>query len=138
MRELRHPRVIAIAQQWLGQTRQAASELRRAARGVGLWTSGERATLAQDLEYFADLLTGTVLWLQPVMPGGSSTTEGETEEERALKRLGLRAPEAKVRAVVNRHYLRVLEASAWKGGLAARVLGVNRRTIERFAASQKV
>ncbi|HZS41766.1 MAG TPA: hypothetical protein VFF06_33285 [Polyangia bacterium] len=128
--------MIATFGEWLGQTRQYAADLRRSARSI-VWSSSERATFAQDAEYVSELIGGTVLWLQLAMPASGVVVDGGTEEERALKRLGLRASEAKAKAILKRHYLRVLEACAWKLVTAARLLGIGERTMQRFVASAR-
>src|SRR5258708_6888741 len=139
MRALQHQRAISSARAFLGRSLAFAGELREMAARSEALAGKRRSPLADDLRYFAELVAGTVAWLSRALPPpGLSLAEAGPLSALgvALARLGLSAEDARRDAMTAAHYLRVLEASDWDLAVAARVLGVNRRTLARFGAEK--
>jgi hypothetical protein len=139
MRLLRRQRAIGSAHGFLARSLGFARELRHQAARSEALAGKRRSPLADDLIYFAELVAGTVAWLSRALPPRALApvkAEALSPLDAALRRLGLPAEDARRDAMTTAHYLRVLEASDWDLTIAARVLGVSRRTLARFGAEK--
>jgi hypothetical protein len=135
VRVIRHPRIDSAARDWLRETDARARALHYDAERVRA-EHGDRA-LREDMTYLGELLDGCVAWVRlALMPLAlpAAAADGATSPlQIALRRLGVTdASEATVDEIMRRHYLRVLEACGGSPGIAAQILGVSRRTIQRF------
>ena len=139
MRLLRHHSAISSAREFLRRALAFAGELRELAARSEALAGRRRSPLADDLRYFAELVAGTVAWLARALPPPAlaiAEAEALAPIDAALRRLGLGPEEARRDAMTASHYLRVLEACDWDLSVAARVLGVSRRTLARFGAEK--
>jgi hypothetical protein len=139
MRVLRHPQIVESVRDWLRRTDAFAREQERAAERARSRAPIDQQ-LVEDHAYFCELLDGCVLWVRLALPPIALPIDADDEapspELIALRRLGVtEAQGVTVDEVLRRHYLRVLEACDERTSLAARLLGVNRRTIQRFLSA---
>lgn len=91
---------------------------------------------AEERRFLAELLDECVAWLQsfvpPLVRPFNPRQRLLSRTEVVVMRLGLRdEASAKARAMVRRYYAQVFEAADGSKSLAARVLGIHRRTIKR-------
>ncbi len=131
MRAIQHPLVVAEVHAWLRATASYARSLETKNA-----KAEDRGAIA-DRRVFIDLLDGCVAWLWLSVPSRARHVDEDarpsTLKRIALWRLGVReSGGATLDQVIRRHYLRVIEASEARTGVAASILGVSRRTVQRF------
>lgn len=128
------PGVVATVHEWLLATDAHAREQER----VALRDTG---SAREERRYFSKLLGECVELVRPFAPPLSIPFDARVRTlspaDIVLKQLGVRdAQSATAKEVLKRHCTRVLEACNGNKSLAARVIGVTRKTLSRWIENQ--